>query len=41
MSGFSFTVPMTVEELKALKLDRLSKRENLNLKLGERPTPTI
>ena len=41
MSDFSFTEPMTVEELKALNFDRLSKQEKLNVKLRGRPTPMI
>ena len=41
MSDFSFTEPMTVEELKTLNFDRLSKQEKLNVKLRGRPTPMI
>ena len=37
MSDFSFTEPMTVEELKALNFDRLSKQEKLNVKLRGSP----
>ena len=41
MSDFSFTEPMTVEELKALNFDRLIKQEKLNVKLRGRPKPII
>ena len=41
MNDFSFTEPMTVEELKALNFDRLSKQEKLNVKLRGRPTSMI
>ena len=41
MSDLSFTEPMTVEKLKALNFDKLSKQEKLNVKLRGRPTPII
>ena len=41
MSDFTFEVPMTVEELKEINFDRLSKQEKLRVKLRGRPTPII
>ena len=36
-----FVTPLTVEELKALNFDKLSKQEKLSVKLRGRPTPMI
>ena len=41
MNDFEFEAPMTVEELKEVNFDRLTKQEKLRVKLRGRPTPKI
>ena len=41
MNDYTFEVPMTVEELKGINFDRLSKQDKLRVKLRGRPTPMI
>ena len=36
-----FEAPMTIEELKRIDIERLSKTEKLRVKLRGRPTPMI
>ena len=41
MNDYTFEEPMSVEELKEINFDRLSKQEKLRVKLRGRPTPII